>query len=146
MSFLPPPLCSCARDPRSSPLTAPTLLTPLSLSRRRRRLSSPLRRHLSRPAFPSTMAARAMAQRADSSSSGASRATRRQGTGVSSVCEQHPVGKETGLPLIVCPDCDLARVIELRVVKLESQNKGRIFFKCSRNGVSCEFFSIFNET
>ena len=62
------------------------------------------------------------------------------------MCEQHPVGKETGLPLIVCPDCDLARVIELRVVKLESQNKGRIFFKCPRNGVSCEFFSIFNET
>jgi len=87
-----------------------------------------------------------MAQRADSSSSSASRATRRQGRGVSSVCEQHPVGKETGLPLIVCPDCDLARVIELRVVKLESQNKGRIFFKCPRNGVSCEFFSIFNET
>ncbi|XP_039845532.1 uncharacterized protein LOC120705065 [Panicum virgatum] len=75
-----------------------------------------------------------MAQRADSSSSSASRATRRQGRGVSSLCEQHLVGKETGLPLIVCPDCDLARVIELRVVKLESQNKGRIFFKYPRNG------------
>ena len=59
MSFVPPPLCSCARDPRSSPLTAPTLLTPLSLSRRRRRLSSPLRRRrrLSCPASPSATAA-----------------------------------------------------------------------------------------
>src|SRR6185503_958081 len=61
MSFVPPPLCSWARDPRSSPLTAPTLLTPLSLSRRRRRLSSPLRRRrcrlLSRPASPSATAA-----------------------------------------------------------------------------------------
>lgn len=122
---------------------------PLAIPPPPTRLSSPLRRRrrrLSRPASPSATAARAMAQRADSSSSSASRATRRQGRGVSSVCEQHPVGKETGLPLIVCPDCDLARVIELRVVKLESQNKGRIFFKCPRNGVSCEFFSIFNET
>ena len=41
MSFVPPPLCSCAHDPRSSPLTAPTLLTPLSLSRRRRRAFLP---------------------------------------------------------------------------------------------------------
>lgn len=121
---------------------------PLAIPPPPTRLSSPLRRRrrLSRPASPSATAARAMAQRADSSSSSASRATRRQGRGVSSVCEQHPVGKETGLPLIVCPDCDLARVIEVRVVKPESQNKGRIFFKCPRNGVSCEFFSIFNQT
>jgi len=47
----------------------------------------------------------------------------------------YPVGTETGLPLIVCPDCKLARVIELRVVQ-DTRNKGRSFFKCPRNGVS----------
>jgi hypothetical protein len=46
-----------------------------------------------------------------------------------------PVGKETGLSLIPCPDCHLTRVIELRAVN-ETPNKGRCFFKCPRNGVS----------
>jgi len=41
----------------------------------------------------------------------------------------YPVGKETRLPLIQCPDCHLTRVIELRV-KQDTPNKGRSFFKC----------------
>jgi hypothetical protein len=54
-----------------------------------------------------------------------------------------PVGKETGLPLIPCLDCHLARVIELRAVN-ETPNKGRCFFKCPRNGVSsCRMRSDF---
>ena len=55
-------------------------------------------------------------QRVESSS--ASRALRRQERGGSSVrahAVAYPVGKETGLPLIQCPDCHLARVIELRI-------------------------------
>jgi len=47
----------------------------------------------------------------------------------------YPVGKETRLALIQCPDCHLARVIEL-CVKQDTPNKGRSFFKCPRNGVS----------
>ena len=47
----------------------------------------------------------------------------------------YPVGKETGLPLIQCPDCHLAHVIELRV-KQDTPNKGQSFFKGPRNGVS----------
>ena len=83
-----------------------------------------------------------MAHRAESSSSSAGRATRRQGRGMSSVCELHPVGKETGLPLILCPNCELARVIELRVVKMDTPNKGRCFFKCPRNGVCFVVFAF----
>ena len=40
----------------------------------------------------------------------------------------YPVGKETGLPLIQCPDCHLARVIELRV-KQDTPNKGAELFQ-----------------
>ncbi|CAN6373061.1 unnamed protein product [Urochloa humidicola] len=88
-----------------------------------------------------------MSHRAESSS--ASRATRRQERVVSSVHEQsvaYPVGKETGLPLIVCPECHLARVIELRVKK-ETPNKGRSFFKCARNGIPklCGFYRFQKE-
>ena len=75
-------------------------------------------------------------QRVESSS--ASRALRRQERGGSSVrvhAVAYPIDKETGLPLIQCPDCHLARVIELRV-KQDTPNKGQSFFKCPRNGVS----------
>ena len=47
----------------------------------------------------------------------------------------YPVGKETELPLIQCPDWHLACVIELRV-KQDTPNKGRSFFKYPKNGVS----------
>jgi hypothetical protein len=53
-----------------------------------------------------------------------------------------PVGQETGLPLIWCPKCGLARIIELRVKK-ENSNQGRVFFKCERNGVS-GFFLVYD--
>lgn len=46
-----------------------------------------------------------------------------------------PVGEETGLPLVPCPDCKLARVIERRSKK-ENHNLGRVYFKCPRDGVS----------
>ena len=73
-----------------------------------------------------------MSHRAESSSS--SRPARRLSSAVARFVA-YPVGTETGLPLIVCPDCKLARVIELRVVQ-DTRNKGRSFFKCPRNGVS----------
>ena len=81
----------------------------------------------------------AMSHRAESSS--ASRSGRRQERGCSSTrvhAVAYPTGKESGLPLIECPDCGLARVIELRAKK-DTVNNGRTFFKCPRNGVS---FSI----
>jgi hypothetical protein len=40
----------------------------------------------------------------------------------------YPTGKESGLPLIECPDCHVARVIELRAKK-DTPNNGRTFFK-----------------
>ena len=44
------------------------------------------------------------------------------------------VGEETSLPLVICPCCKLARVIERRSTK-ENLNLGRVYFKCQRNGV-----------
>ena len=41
-----------------------------------------------------------------------------------------PIGELSGFPLIPCPDCHLARVVE------ENENHGRLYFKCARNGVS----------
>ena len=50
--------------------------------------------------------------------------------------EEFPLGDETGLPLIPCPDCGLARVIERRSGKEMTKNYLRVLFKCPRNGVS----------
>jgi hypothetical protein len=50
--------------------------------------------------------------------------------------EEYPLGKETGLPLIPCPECGLARVIERRSEKETTENYLRVYFKCPRNGVS----------
>ena len=89
--------------------------------------------------LPRPCAKVAMSHRAESSS--ASRSGRRQERGCSSTrvhAVAYPTGKESGLPLIECPDCGLARVIELRAKK-DTVNNGRTFFKCPRNGVS---FSI----
>ena len=47
-----------------------------------------------------------------------------------------PIDKLSGFPLIPCPDCHLARVMEGRT-KNDSENHGRLYFKCARNGVSC---------
>ena len=48
--------------------------------------------------------------------------------------EEFPLGVETGLPLIPCPECGLARVIERRTMK-EGKNHMRVYFNCPRNGV-----------
>jgi hypothetical protein len=47
--------------------------------------------------------------------------------------EEEDTGKETGLPLIVCPTCKRERVIELIVRTTDNGNQGRVFFKCPRN-------------
>ena len=47
-----------------------------------------------------------------------------------------PIGELSGFPLIPYSDCDLARVVEGRTKK-SSENHGRLYFKCARNGVSC---------
>ena len=46
-----------------------------------------------------------------------------------------PVGELSGFPLIMCPDYGIARVVEGRMKK-DSENHGRLYFKCARNGVS----------
>ena len=50
--------------------------------------------------------------------------------------EEFPLGDETGLPLIPCPDCRLARVIERRSGKDTTKNYLLVFVKCPCNGVS----------
>ncbi|KAG2635612.1 hypothetical protein PVAP13_2NG400500 [Panicum virgatum] len=45
-----------------------------------------------------------------------------------------PVGVETGLLLVICPLCKMARVIERRS-RRENENIGRVFFKCPRDNV-----------
>jgi hypothetical protein len=46
-----------------------------------------------------------------------------------------PVGELSGFPLVPCPDCGMARVVEGRTQK-EGENDGRLYFKCARNSVS----------
>jgi hypothetical protein len=46
-----------------------------------------------------------------------------------------PVGDLSGFPLIPCPDCGVAQVVEGRTKK-DGQNHGRLYFKCARNAVS----------
>jgi hypothetical protein len=46
---------------------------------------------------------------------------------------EYPLGEETGLPLIPCPDCGLVKVIERRSTKETSKNHLRVYFKCLRN-------------
>jgi hypothetical protein len=132
---------SCPCPPRPLPRLGPALI--LSLSHffppaRHRRRHCPPPPQLGRP--PSSVAslpahtAGAMSQRMESSSWSVSTRQERGG-GSRADATVPPVGKETGLPLIPCPDCHLARVIELRAVN-ETPNKGRCFFKCPRNGVS----------
>ncbi|CAN6245384.1 unnamed protein product [Urochloa humidicola] len=45
--------------------------------------------------------------------------------------ERDKIGEETGLPLIMCPECGRGRVIERRCK--ETKNYGRVFFHCPRN-------------
>jgi hypothetical protein len=46
-----------------------------------------------------------------------------------------PVGELSGFPLVPCPDCGMARVVEGRMQK-EGENHSRLYFKCARNSVS----------
>ena len=50
----------------------------------------------------------------------------------------YELGKWTGLPLIQCSYCKIHQVVELKTMKDEKENKGRIFFECPSNyeGVS----------
>ncbi|CAN6286053.1 unnamed protein product [Urochloa humidicola] len=43
-----------------------------------------------------------------------------------------PAGEESGLPLIICPKCNGARLIERRSKK-ENANLGRVYIKCPRD-------------
>ncbi|CAN6204424.1 unnamed protein product [Urochloa humidicola] len=53
-----------------------------------------------------------------------------------------PVGEESGLPLILCPKCKGARVIERRSKK-DNVNFGRVYIKCPRdiNGM-CDYYKF----
>ncbi|CAD6235372.1 unnamed protein product [Miscanthus lutarioriparius] len=44
-----------------------------------------------------------------------------------------PSSELSGFPLIMCSDCGIARVVEGRPKK-DSENHGRLYFKCARNG------------
>jgi hypothetical protein len=45
------------------------------------------------------------------------------------------VSELSGFPLVPCPDCGMARVVEGQTQK-EGENHGRLYFKCARNSVS----------
>jgi hypothetical protein len=76
-------------------------------------------------------------------SSGGVRARSRHQGGQSRHIYFDPISAESGFPLVHCPECDVARVVEGRTRK-EGENHGRIYFKCVRNGVSiaCCFTQI----
>ena len=115
--FSPPPLCRIPLLPPPSPPDQSAAAAPPA-------------------AHPCPRTTVTMSHMAEYSS--CSRPLRRQEQGGSSIGAHalvYPTGKESGLPLIECPDCNLARVIELRAKK-DTPNNGRTFFKCPRNGVS----------
>jgi hypothetical protein len=56
--------------------------------------------------------------------------------------QPYPLGKESGLPLIPCPDCGMARVIERRSGKDMTENYLRVFFKCPQNSVSIHLYDL----
>jgi hypothetical protein len=72
---------------------------------------------------------------------GASSGGRLPGSGSSAprrqVADPYPhyphFGEESGLPLIVCPYCKRARVIELRTQQDSATNYSQIYLKCARN-------------
>jgi hypothetical protein len=72
---------------------------------------------------------------------GASSGGRLSGSGSSAprkqVADPYPhypyFGEESGLPLIVCPYCKRARVIERHTQQDSATNYGRIYIKCARN-------------
>ncbi|CAL4970110.1 unnamed protein product [Urochloa decumbens] len=78
-----------------------------------------------------------MAHYAESSGGGRSRSRVQAGRNFG----LDPVGELSGFPLVPCPDCGLARVVEGRTKK-DSENHGRLYFKCPRNGFPklCGFY------
>jgi hypothetical protein len=46
-----------------------------------------------------------------------------------------PVNELSGFPLVPCPECGMARVVEGRTQK-EGENDNHLYFKCVRNSVS----------
>ena len=74
------------------------------------------------------------------SSGGGQARSRLQGARSTHIGSKHgivldPVGELSGFPLIPCPDCGLARVVEGRTKK-DGDNHDRLYFKCARNGVT----------
>ncbi|CAN6230877.1 unnamed protein product [Urochloa humidicola] len=69
-----------------------------------------------------------MAHYAESSGGGRSRSRVQAGRNVG----LDPVGELSGFPLIRCPACGLARMVKGRMKK-DTENHGRLFFKCPRN-------------
>ncbi|CAN6317196.1 unnamed protein product [Urochloa humidicola] len=62
------------------------------------------------------------------------------GRGVVPRARRDPVGEESGLPLIMCPKCKGARVIERRSRK-ENVNLGRVYIKCPRDiSGMCDYY------
>ncbi|CAL5084521.1 unnamed protein product [Urochloa decumbens] len=80
-----------------------------------------------------------MAQYAESSGGRRSRSRVQAGRNV----ELDPVGELSGFPLIRCPVCGLARVVEGRTKK-DTENHGRLFFKCARNAFPklCSYYGF----
>ena len=81
-----------------------------------------------------------MSHFAESSGGGRAR-SRLQGAHNTCIGSEHGVvldlvGELSRFPLIPCPDCHLARVVEGQTKK-DSENHGCLYFMCARNGVSC---------
>ena len=115
---IPPPVLLCSRQaPPSSPPAAAEATPP--------------------PVADATPSHAAMSHYAESERGGRTR-SRVQGGRSGHIAPDNadPVGELSSFPLIPCPDCGLARVIEGRTKK-EGANHGRLFFKCARNAVSC---------
>jgi hypothetical protein len=86
-----------------------------------------------RPSFPAV----AQMSHSTDSSGGARARSRVQGCRSS---RNHsigldPVGELSGFPLVPCPDCGMARVVE-GLTQKEGVNHGRLYFKCARNLMS----------
>ena len=73
-----------------------------------------------------------MAAHREGNSSGGSRVSRREER---RALAPYPIGQETRLPIVMCLDCKLACVVELRIMS-ETKIEGRSFIKCPRNGIS----------
>jgi hypothetical protein len=85
--------------------------------------NAPCRMNMNPPGAPTPTGAR-VRSRVQGCQSG-----RNHSIGLDPVCEL------SGFPLVPCPGCGMARVVEGRTQK-EGENHGRLYFKCVRNSVS----------